>query len=135
PFFEQLGLALFGVPLPPWFYEGDAVATETLLTNAGRGRLPSWEMPLRTNLLNGRRYSYQKDYFGSLNDITPGYYEIGFFMTTRLRRQYPFAHDSLITQVARSPLLPYRFSKTLKNITGHPTRGWHDETMGELRKY
>ncbi len=135
PFFEQLGLALFGVPLPPWFYEGDAVATETLLTNAGRGRLPSWEMPLRTNLLNGRRYSYQKDYFGSFNDITPGYYEMGFFMTTRLRRQYPFAHDSLITQVARSPLLPYRFSKTLKNITGHPTRGWHGETMGELRTY
>lgn len=35
PPFELLGLAFFGVTLPPWFYEGDAVLTETLLTEGG----------------------------------------------------------------------------------------------------
>src|SRR5690606_11421633 len=55
--------------------------------------------------------------------------------TTRLRRHHPFAHDSLLTRVARSPFLPYRFSQSLKKIAGHTTRGWHRETMDELRRY
>src|SRR5690606_11402371 len=49
PFFEQLALAIYGVTLPAWFFEGDAVVAETRLSHAGRGRLPSWEMPFRTN--------------------------------------------------------------------------------------
>ena len=36
--------------IPPWFYEGDAVYNETELSESGRGRLPSFEMPLRTVL-------------------------------------------------------------------------------------
>lgn len=134
PFFEQLALAIFGVPLPPWFYEGDAVITETLLSSAGRGRIPSFEMALRTNLLSGRRYGYQKDFFGSLKSVTPGYYPLGFFMTTKLRRDYPMGHDSLLSAVAHQPYWPYSFSKNLKAITGFRTRGWHYQTMDELRQ-
>src|SRR5690606_8928563 len=37
PFFEQLGLAAYGITLPSWFFEGDAVVTETDLSLAGRG--------------------------------------------------------------------------------------------------
>ncbi len=54
PFFEELGLAIFGITLPPWFYEGDAVVTETALTNAGRGRLPEFDLALRSNTLSGK---------------------------------------------------------------------------------
>src|SRR5690606_25361298 len=88
PFFEQLALAIYGVTLPAWFFEGDAVMTETQLSNAGRGRLPSWEMPFRTNLLSGKKYSYQKDYLGSFKDVTPGFYELGYFMTAALQDDY-----------------------------------------------
>jgi hypothetical protein len=36
--------------IPSWFYEGDAVVTETRLSGAGRGRVAGFEMPLRTRL-------------------------------------------------------------------------------------
>lgn len=133
PFFEQLAFAIYGVTLPAWFFEGDAVATETVLTSSGRGRLPSWEMPLRTNLLSGRTFSYQKDYLGSLKDITPGYYELGYFMVTKMQRDHgPDILDSLMTRMARNPVRPYNFSSSLRKFTGYNTQQWHRETLTEL---
>lgn len=133
PFFEQLAFAIYGITLPAWFFEGDAVTTETLLTNSGRGRLPSWEMPLRTNLLSGQVFGYQKDYLGSLKNITPGYYELGYFMVTKMQRDYgPGILDSLMTRMARNPVRPYNFSNSLRKFTGRNTRQWHRETVTEL---
>ena len=71
PFFEQLALAIFGITLPAWFFEGDAVVTETALTDAGRGRIPEWSIALRANTLSGRRFSYSKNFLGSVRDFTP----------------------------------------------------------------
>ena len=45
-----LGVAAVGVP--QWFFEGDAVGTETALTRSGRGRIPSFNVGLRANLLS-----------------------------------------------------------------------------------
>jgi len=133
PLFEQLALAIFGITLPSWFYEGDAVGIETSLTSAGRGRLPSWELPFRTNTLSKKKYSYQKDYLGSLKDITPGYYQLGYFMTTKLRRDYgDQALEDLMKQLVEHPLRPYNFSRSLKHITGYNTRQWHQRTVAEL---
>jgi len=133
PLFEQLALAIFGITLPPWFYEGDAVGIETSLTNAGRGRLPSWESPFRTNTLSGYKYSYQKDYLGSFKNVTPGYYQLGYFMTTKIRReQGPGALDSLMTRIAKNPFRPYNFSNSLKKLTGYNTKEWHQKTVSEL---
>ncbi|WP_143053908.1 hypothetical protein [Parapedobacter koreensis] len=133
PFFEQLALAIYGANLPSWFFEGDAVVTETKLSNAGRGRLPSWEMPFRTNLISGATYSYQKDYLGSLKNVTPGFYELGYFLTLQLEKEYgPAIVDSLMTRMAKLPIRPYNFSNSLKKFTGYNTRQWHEKTQGEL---
>lgn len=132
--FEELGLAFFGVALPTWFYEGDAVLTETLLSKGGRGTLPSWEMNFRANLLEGKEYSYQKNYLGSYKDITPGYYQLGYFMTTKLHRDYgEDITERLLTRIARNPIRPYNFSRSLKKITGHNTQSWHNETIAQLK--
>lgn len=132
--FEELGFAFFGLALPPWYYEGDAVATETLFSKGGRGRIPSWEMELRANILEGRNYSYQKNYLGSMKDITPGYYNLGYFMTTKIRKDYgKDFQDNLLTRIAKNPLRPYNFSRTLNKLTGFTTREWHDQTLAELK--
>lgn len=133
PFFEQLGLAAYGITLPSWFFEGDAVVTETDLSLAGRGRIPSWEMPFRANLLSGKMYSYQKDYMGSFKDITPGFYELGYFLTSRLQHTYGDAIlDSLMTRMAGLPVRPYNFSNSLKKFTGYSTKAWHKKVRADL---
>ncbi|MEH6307102.1 hypothetical protein RYH73_15755 [Olivibacter sp. CPCC 100613] len=133
PLFEQLALAIFGITLPPWFYEGDAVGIETVLGTAGRGRLPSWELPFRTNTLSGKRYSYQKDFLGSLKQVTPGYYQLGYFMTTKMRRDYGENFlEQLMTRIAKNPIRPYNFSNSLKTFTGYNTKQWHKKTVDEL---
>lgn len=133
PFFEQLAFAIYGVTLPAWFFEGDAVVTETIWSPSGRGRLPSWEMPLRTNLLSGATFGYQKNYLGSLKDITSGYYELGYFMVAKMERDFGSGIlDSLMSRMVRNPIRPYNFSNSLRKFTGYNTRQWYQETMKEL---
>lgn len=134
PFFEELALAFFGVSLPPWFYEGDAVGIETALSHAGRGRLPDWELIFRTNTLSSRSYTYSKNYFGSVKDRTPGYYQLGYFMTSKLRRDYGVGIlDSILTQIKHNPLRPYNLSSSMKKLTGLNSRALHDSTLSELK--
>lgn len=134
PFFEELALAIFGITLPPWFYEGDAVGIETALSHAGRGRLPDWELIFRTNTLSTHPYSYSKNYFGSLRDLTPGYYQLGYFMTTKLKREYGKGIiDSILTRIKQNPLRPYSLSNSIKKFTGLNSRMLHDTTIAELK--
>ncbi len=133
PFFEELALAIFGITLPTWFFEGDAVGIETALTHAGRGRLPDWEIIFRTNTLSGKRYSYSKNYLGSFKDLTPGYYQLGYFMTTKLKRDHDMGiMDSLMTSMSNNRLRPYNLSRALKKFTGLNSRLLHDSTVAEL---
>src|SRR5690554_2840821 len=133
PPFELIGLAYFGISLPSWFYEGDAVGIETKLTSAGRGRLPSWEMPMRANTLSGRNYSYQKNYLGSMKDNTSGYYELGYFITTKIKRDYPLhLLDSVLNRMSKLPIRPYNSSNSLKRYTGSSTKQWYAETIKDL---
>lgn len=135
PIFEELSLAIFGVTLPSWFYEGDAVGTETSLTKAGRGRLPSWELIFRTNTLSGFNFSYSKNYMGSAGDLTPGYYQLGYFMTSKLRRDHgQYILDSIMTRISRAPYRPYSLSNSIKKYTGLNTRKLHDSTVAELSR-
>src|SRR5690606_1120530 len=95
--------------------------------------LPSWEMPFRTNLLSGKTYSYQKNYMGSLKDVTPGFYQLGYLLTSGLQNEYGEAVlDSLMTRMAKLPIRPYNFSNSLKKFTGYNTRQWHRKIQADL---
>ncbi len=133
PILETLQLAIFGLVYPPWFFEGDAVGMETLLTDAGRGRLPFWDIDLRANLLSEKNYSYSKYTLGSNKDNVPDYYHIGYFMVTKIRRDYG---DSIFNKIYTGSLrlTPYPFSSSLKKQTGLNTNQFYQKTIAELRK-
>ncbi|WP_129713717.1 hypothetical protein [Pedobacter sp. SYP-B3415] len=123
PFPEMIYFAWFGLSIPTWFFEGDAVVNETALTMSGRGRQPSWIMAWRANVLEGKRYSYSKAYFGSNRDVTPGYYQLGYVLMADLRNQSgQFFSDSLLADIKERPFRPYPFSQSLKKLTGQTTR-------------
>ena len=135
PFPEEVYLAWFGVSIPLWFFEGDAVTIETALTNSGRGRQPSWIMPYRAALLSDKKFSYSKAYFGSDKDITPGYYQLGYVMAANIRKQFGRnVFDSVLTDIRKRPLRPYPFSNSLKKYTSKGTRKSYLQTAAIVRK-
>ena len=87
-FGENGQFSMYGISIPWWFIEGDAVGIETALTRAGWGRMPAFNMEIRTLLLSGERYSYYKANFLSYKDWYPNEYHLGYLFTTHVRREY-----------------------------------------------
>lgn len=67
--------------LPLWFLEGDAVFSESLLTESGRGRTPSFQKQLKALMVEkGGIYKYDKIINGSFRDYVPDHYQTGYQM-------------------------------------------------------
>jgi len=104
--YGQIGLGALGViNFPRWATEGDAVVTETLFSQSGRGRSPSFEMSQRAILLEGEPYSYDKAYLGSFEDYLPDHYTLGYFISTKMRRSY--GTDNFQKLIKATPWLPF----------------------------
>jgi hypothetical protein len=135
PFPENVYFAWMGLSIPLWFFEGDAVLTETPLTQAGRGRQPSWVMPYRTSLLSGKRFSYSKANFGSNKDVTPGYYQLGYLLSSNIRLEFgKHIFEDVLTDIKKHPFRVYPFSSSLKKFTGMGTKSWYDSTTVMLKR-
>lgn len=131
---EQAVGAVAGLYLPLWFLEGDAVLTETLFSRSGRGRLPEFEMPLRTQVLDQGIYSYEKEIFGSYKDFVPDHYKIGYNLVAMGRKMYGTEiWNSAINKVARQPYRVNPFSKAIKNFSGLSKWGFYCSTITELK--
>ncbi len=131
---EQVsGLAAFAVP--KWFFEGDAVTTETALSGSGRGRLPEFNLYYRTQLLTDDFYSFDKWFMGSYKDYTGNFYALGYDMTAYARYAYGAdIWDKVTDRYTRRILHLPPFSKALKKFTGlKNTSALFDETFAFLR--
>lgn len=135
PFFEQLALALYGIHLPAWYFEGDAVDIETRFSNGGRGRSNDWFLPLKANLLSGRNYTFSKNIIGSYKDITPSYYLTGYVMNAYLNNTKGEAvKEQILKDMSRHLLRPYNFNLALKKHTGLYSHQLHQISMDSLNK-
>ncbi|OIP01391.1 MAG: hypothetical protein AUJ97_07095, partial [Bacteroidetes bacterium CG2_30_32_10] len=108
--------------MPNWFFEGDAVATETALTNSGRGRLPQFNVEMRSLLFAGKRYDYEKVFFGSYKNWYPldASYSFGYQFVTFIRNTYGLgAMNKLVKKGAGMSINPYLFSWAMRRATGH----------------
>lgn len=118
---------------PLWFREGDAVVMETALTNAGRGRVPRFHMESRALLVSGYHYRYEKFNFpASFRDFIPNPYRIGYYMTSKARREYGnnIWHQVLYETHHSQPI--YAFTRSLEKHTGHTPARLFRDTMQEL---
>jgi hypothetical protein len=129
------GLGAVTLGIPEWFWEGDAVGTETLLTRSGRGRIPYFDLGLRANLLAGRRFSYSKSVAGSYRDNVPNHYVLGYFMTTNFKRTNgPTAWSDVLNRYYRFPVYPFSFSNSLRLSSRNQLRtdDLYERTISQL---
>ncbi len=132
--FGQQGTAgLFGIFVPFWFVEGDAVATETAMSYSGRGRSPLFEAGLRAQLLEIGYYVYDKAYFGSYKDYTPDVYELGYYVVGHNKFKYgPAIWEKPLQRVSALPFTLTPFSSGIRKVSGYGKLGLYNETMFDL---
>lgn len=133
-FGEQATGAVLGLYVPLWFLEGDAVSAETELSNTGRGRSPSFAMPLRTQFLEKGLYSYDKAVFGSYRDFTPNHYILGYHLVAAGRRDYGTElWNHTLDKVGRRPYMIVPFSEGIRDVTKKNKTSFYRHQMGALK--
>ena len=70
-----------GITVPDYFFEGDAVWQETLVSAQGRGRMPSFYNGFKSLWLGNKNYSWMKLRSGSFKHYTPDHYQTGYLLT------------------------------------------------------
>ncbi|MEI6739539.1 MAG: hypothetical protein WCK74_04425, partial [Gemmatimonadaceae bacterium] len=133
-FGEPAWAMLSGWSIPSWFWEGDAVATETALTASGRGRLPLFDADFRAQLASRPVPSYSTVLTGSFRDAWPNQYVHGYHLISAAREQFgaDIWDRALLASTKRS-FVPMALSGALQRTTGLSARALHDRTMTALQ--
>jgi hypothetical protein len=119
--------------VPNWFWEGDAVGMESSFTTSGRGRIPSFDIALRTQLLTKGAYNYSKAVCRSYKDFIPNHYVSGYFMTTYLKNKYGIdAWDKVLEGTYKMPFYPFSFSNNIKKVTGLKTEQLYNQAFKDI---
>ena len=115
---EGYALAI-NASVPDWFFEGDAVYNETILTNQGRGRLPLFLNAYPSLWQAGKKYSWMKLRNGSLKDYVPNHYYLGYLLVNYGREKYGANFWEKVTKDASAfKGLFYPFQKAIKKYAG-----------------
>ncbi len=118
-FGEQVAAAAVAAYLPFWFIEGDAVITETALTNSGRGRLSSFLMENKAMAIENEIFSYDKASMGSYRDFVPNRYRFGYWLAGAIREEYgPDIWSDVLSEIGKKPLSITPVNKVLKRYSG-----------------
>jgi len=126
--------ALAQVAVPQWFWEGDAVATETAFTHSGRGRIPNFGLVFKTNLMEGRSFNYHKQYLRSYKNFIPNHYVLGYYMVSYLRKKTndPDIWGKITARAWNVPIVPFAFSNAIHNKTGLHVTSLYREMAASL---
>lgn len=133
--FGEQGVALvMGLWVPFWFIEGDAVYSETVLSNSGRGRVPEFMYTLKAQVLDKKIYKYDKASFGSYKDFVPDHYTLGYQLVAKGIENHGIKMwDRTLERVARRPYYLVPFTVSVKKETGKFKVQYYNSTMKSLK--
>ena len=122
--------------VPQWYWEGDAVATETAFTHSGRGRSPNFGAVFRTNLQEGRVFNYNKQYLRSYKHNINDHYVFGYHMISYLRKRTgdPDIWSKVGKRTWDVPFIPFAFSSAIKKESGLRLPQLYREMVSDLQK-
>lgn len=130
---EQATGGILGLFIPTWFLEGDATATETALTKTGRGRVASFEAPVRAQVLEKGIYRFDKATLGSYKTYIPDSYEIGYQLVAYGRMKYGAEMwNTPLDRAAKYPFMVVPFASGIRKETGLTKVGFYKKVMHDL---
>jgi hypothetical protein len=134
--FGQAGQALGNdLAIPNWFFEGDAVYNETLVSHQGRGRLPYFFNGYRALWSTGKNYSWMKLRNGSLKDYVPSHYPLGYMMVAYGREKYGDTFWKNVTHDAASyKSLIYPFQSAIKKYAGIDYKTFQKDAFNHFKQ-
>ena len=121
--------------IPNWFYEGDAVYAETVLSQQGRGRLPRFMNTFPALWQAGKQYSWMKIRNGSWKDYVPNHYNLGYLLVNYGRAKYGVDFWEKVTRDASAYKgLFYPFQRAVRAHSGTDYKTFTGEAMDYYRK-
>ncbi len=118
--------------IPSWVFEGDAVCTETALSQSGRGRLPSFVRNIRALELENIRYTYNEAYLGSYKVNFPDHYHLGYLMTSYIRKTYSDqTWNKVLNNTTNLSFWPFNLSRNLRKYTRNNLNHTYNNALNE----
>ena len=131
---EQAAAIVVGAYLPFWFLEGDAVVTETALSNTGRGRMAAFSMEYRAQLAEKGKYSFDKAFLGSYKDFVPDHYKLGYWMVGKSREKYGAQiWSDVVHKVGNQPFSITPLNSILKKKTGMNSKQVYNQIFDDMK--
>ncbi len=118
----ELMTSLVHALVPDWIFEGDAVVSETIYSQEGRGRSAEFERRMRALILEHPDVSWYEITNGSYVHAYPNEYQYGYFLIGYLMREY--GADTVTKLFESLGTVPVPFlspSIALSRITGEMT--------------
>ncbi len=134
--FGEQGRALAnGLAIPDWFFEGDAVYAETVLTPQGRGRMPYFLNGFNSLWTENKNYSWMKLRNGSLKDFVPNHYPLGFLLVNYGYIKYgPGFWQKVTTDASKFKGVFYPFQQAVKRHSGVEFKTFRKEAIAFYSK-
>ena len=142
----RLGSVLLGQQSPSlgvgiyssrWMLEGDAVVSETELTNAGRGRSAGFMEYYRASFLEGEMRDWYRWKLSSYRYYTPNHYTFGYLLNSTIRYlsgKYDYAGEVMEEQV-RNFYTPFARDKSYRAVVGDTPRNFFARGCDMMARY
>ena len=124
-----------GMTVPDYFFEGDAVWQETLVSAQGRGRMPSFYNSFKSLWLANKDFSWMKLRNGSMKDFTPDHYELGYQLTAYGYEKYGqnFWHK-VTNDAVRFRGVFYPFNRAVERYSGKSYKQFRQDAMNYFKE-
>lgn len=117
-----------------WFFEGDAVWTETKYTDTGRGRSPRFMSYTRALVEANKFPSLDQLLAGDYSQPYPNHYVWGFLIITRARKLY--GDDiwmKIIPKITKRFYNPFAIYSAFEEVTGKSFNDFYIEMVDDLK--
>lgn len=123
-----------GMIVPDYFFEGDAVYQETLVSKQGRGRMPSFYNGFKSLWKADKNYSWMKLRSGSLKDYTPNHYQLGYQMVAYGYEKYGEDFWKKVTNDAvRFKGVFYPVNRAIENYSGKSYKQFREDAFSYFK--